>query len=546
MAQVTRWQTAQVAQPVAAPSSSGSAALRGYQHDGNQFSADPHLGPSVPSQDPSHDVYPSPGGLSVASFLDPHVLPADDIVQALINLYYAHIWPWAPIIPKQSFSSPWNITVHAIVVVSLRLSDDPRLAGMKSQLRSAAKSHVLSHAIESTSIASIHALGLLALDLIGSEQGPSSWGILALLTRSAVHLGLMTEDEQTRSSQSNGPSETNRVGSLSRTSIVPPPQSWGEDEARRRLFWLIYILDRYSSASTGWDFALRDADIRRRLPSTDALWAGSAWQQAPFFAPVLHRDRFTASELAQLSPMAFLIEAVDLLGRAHTLQSRPDADQGEEFKRDAAITLSASARRWYQDLPALDGATGLCVKGIYHATMLKINAYYAYPALGGTQQPFERTCLESCAAMVDLCAQAQTLGWRSASPWFIWSAWVAARVLFISRFVGTGTHARESKDAVAAATPGSGVSAADDPSFGFVLECLRDAAQFWSLATQYVRLLEAARRRLQRNEYEPLNLADNGSLPDAIHVLLDLRRTAYNAVGHAGDSPPGPAEMNLK
>lgn len=36
---------------------------------------------------------------------------------------------------------------------------------------------------------------------------------------------------------------------------------------------------------------------------------------------------------------------------------------------------------------------------------------------------------------------------------------------------------------------------------------------------------------------------DNPSLPDAIHVLLDLRRTAYSAVGANGpDSPP---EVNL-
>lgn len=208
----------------------------------------------------------SPGGGSTTSFLDPHLLPPDDIVRDLIGLYFTHLAPWAPIIPPQNFTPPWNIIVHAIVVVTLRLSSDPRIAGTKQQFHQAAKSHVISHAIESTSISSVQALALLALDLIGSEQGPSSWGILALLTRSAVHLGLIQEDAGLGRTQTPAPS-------LSRTSIIPPPQSWTEDESRRRLFWIIFCLDRYACASTGWDFALPDFEIKRRLPCSDELWA---------------------------------------------------------------------------------------------------------------------------------------------------------------------------------------------------------------------------------------------------------------------------------
>jgi len=231
----------------------------------------------------SFNTNASPGGGSVTSFLDSQVLPPDDIVRDLISLFFSHIAPWAPIIapiPPASLSPPWNIITYAIVVVTLRLSNDPRIASTKQQYRQAAKSHVLSHAIESTSISSVQALALLALDLIGSEQGPSSWGILALLTRSAVHLGLIQEDD---AHNNNGPSNGGGSGhssrppapSLSRTSIIPPPATWNEDESRRRLFWLIFCLDRYACVSTGWDFALPDFEIRRRLPCSDEIWAGS-------------------------------------------------------------------------------------------------------------------------------------------------------------------------------------------------------------------------------------------------------------------------------
>lgn len=59
---------------------------------------------------------------------------------------------------------------------------------------------------------------------------------------------------------------------------------------------------------------------------------------------------------------------------------------------------------------------------------------------------------------------------------------------------------------------------------------------------QYVRLLERAKRKwLQATASDP-----NPNLPDAIHVLLDLRRTAYGAVANSAETPfHSPGEVNL-
>lgn len=225
----------------------------------------PSFGPDIVSGSGGPASFgPSP----TTSFHDPNVLPPYDLVCDLLNLYWKHVHPWSPILSPTplAFTTPWNIVVHAVVVVTLRLSSDPRLDSRKEEYKRAAKQHVVSHAIESTSIASVQALALLALDVIGSEQSPSSWGILALLTRSAVHLGLTSEDD-------HNPTRLAPAPSLSRTSIIPPAADWREDEARRRLFWLIFALDRYACVSTGWDFAL--PDTQRRLPCSDDLWARS-------------------------------------------------------------------------------------------------------------------------------------------------------------------------------------------------------------------------------------------------------------------------------
>ena len=322
----------------------------------------------VPPTSNSFGPSASPSGFSATSFHDPMVLPSQDLVYDILNLYWTHIHPWAPILSPTPLQlhPPWNIVVHAIVVVTIRLCPDHRLEGKHEQYKRAAKQHVLAHAIESTSISSVQALALLALDLIGTDQGPSAWGILALLTRSAVHLGLTTEDE----SHTNGYATPKAPApSLSRTSIIPPPTDWNEDECRRRLFWMIFSLDRYACVSTGWDFALPDFDISRRLPCSDEIWAGDVsrhcwrevvaddqdWYITPTFRPIPHL--LSPHDPVQLSPFAYLVEALDLLGRSHTLQGQtidPSDARAVERRRDSSISLSSAARRWYGDLPFRD------------------------------------------------------------------------------------------------------------------------------------------------------------------------------------------------
>nr|XP_031861042.1 uncharacterized protein CI109_003402 [Kwoniella shandongensis]KAA5528114.1 hypothetical protein CI109_003402 [Kwoniella shandongensis] len=499
----------------------------------NPFPTDPSPTTSIPFDHASFNISTSPGIniSSPSSFLDPNILPPDDIVRDLLSLFFTHIHPWAPILSPTipDFNPPWNIVHHAIVVVTLRLSKDPRLTGSKNLIKQRAKQHVLAHAIESTSISSVQALGLLALDLIGSEQGPSSWGILALLTRSAVHLGLATEED------SNPWVGRAPVPSLSRTIIIPPSTNWQEDESRRRLFWLIFCLDRYACVSTGWDFALPDFDIRRRLPCSDLIWAQPDWYQTPPFRSVLHRDP-SELDLDDISPMAYLVEALDLLGRSHTLQTQmlePGDARGLEARKDMTMTLTTTAKRWFVNLP-LERITQvglkLTIQAIHYATLLKLNAYHAYPALsnGEPQEPYVSTCLSSARSVAALADSARPVGWATAStPLFIWGCWVAARVLFVHAFLNHQTQ--------------------PDDDFNTIVLTLKEQAEYWGLANQYVKLLERAKRKWQNAN---TTASTTSSLPDAIHVLLDLRRTAYSAV-HTNSSatphvtPPDPDLSHL-
>ena len=59
---------------------------------------------------------------------------------------------------------------------------------------------------------------------------------------------------------------------IKRMAFLPPCQSWIEREERRRVFWNVFLMDRFCSIATGWNFSLTSADVKRRLPCEGALW----------------------------------------------------------------------------------------------------------------------------------------------------------------------------------------------------------------------------------------------------------------------------------
>lgn len=83
------------------------------------------------------------------------------------------------------------------------------------------------------------------------------------MARTAEQLQLSIEDEE-----SHSPS-----GALiKRIAFLPPCKSWKEVEERRRIFWNVFLMDRFCSIATGWNCSLTSADVKRRLPCEGALW----------------------------------------------------------------------------------------------------------------------------------------------------------------------------------------------------------------------------------------------------------------------------------
>ena len=198
--------------------------------------------------------------------------PPYDLLYALTDLFFKHINTWCPILHRRTtldslfgpntLEEADRIVLHAIVATTLRFSTDPRLNEQsRERYHNVSKQKVLLYGLENSSVKALQALVILALDIVGNSNGPPGWNLLALITRSVVQLGLAVE----ATSASVAPVFPS-IYTL-RAMVLPEPQSFIEDESRRRLFWMVYLLDRYATVATAFEFALDEREIDRKLVS---------------------------------------------------------------------------------------------------------------------------------------------------------------------------------------------------------------------------------------------------------------------------------------
>ncbi|GJN90057.1 hypothetical protein Rhopal_003055-T1 [Rhodotorula paludigena] len=159
----------------------------GYQHD-TQISSQMAVPPVL-----AGSVHASPVTQPSAAELD---LPPDDLLYSLIELFYTNVAPYCPIARReelQPFDLPdgtrdWPIPVYGVVVASLRFSQDQRWGTTlptKDHFRERARNRIILLSMSTTSLATLQALALVALDDMVGNTTPNGWGALALLTRTA-------------------------------------------------------------------------------------------------------------------------------------------------------------------------------------------------------------------------------------------------------------------------------------------------------------------------------------------------------------------------
>ena len=275
--------------------------------------------------------------------------PPYDLLYGLVDLFFKHIYPWCPILHRQStlnslfgdstLDEADRIILHAVVATTVKFSSDQRLTPEKrARYHRNSKEKVLLYGIENSSVKSLQALVILALDVVGCSNGPPGWNLLALITRSVVQLGLSME--------TYSPMVAPQYASIYtlRANVLPIPKDWIEEESRRRLFWMIYVLDRYATVATAFEFALDENEIDRRLPCRDDLYSRNVPIETRWFHTKTRTD-YSMNRPENLGSFSYYIEILGILTRIHKFLKKP-----------VDITSMSDVEKWQSEYRELDNA----------------------------------------------------------------------------------------------------------------------------------------------------------------------------------------------
>ncbi|KAI1331646.1 fungal-specific transcription factor domain-containing protein [Xylariaceae sp. FL0255] len=517
----------------------GQAPLAGISPPGSL----PTLQPSAATQDYySHQQPPSmqSSPLAVAQgrtqMSQDHDLPPYDLLYTLVDLYFKYINTWCPILHRKAtldslfgpsiLDEADRALLHAIVATTLRFSVDARLTeDRRRHFHDASKQKVLLYGLENSSVKALQALVILALDLCGSSNGPPGWNIMALITRSVVQLGLAVETNSLSVSPNYASIYTLRA------MILPEPKDFIEEESRRRLFWMIYLLDRYGTIATAFDFGLGDKDIDRTLPCRDDLWIKNQKVETRWFNQVDQAPDQPGHEINRpehLGAFSYYIEILGILSKIHQFLRQPvdigalsDVEQWQlRYKELDGLLTSwkfglpgdyGNMAKLYQPGSKTLSATWVMLHATYHTAVIRLHSSAAYPT---TRSPIftpsysaSQRChgaVENIAALGEFVVQNSML--NRLGPPFAFTLWVAARLLLVH---------------------GSTVEHKLAPQIAFLVDTLREMGRYWPVAARYCQLLQ---RVLDEHSDSERAVGHTGErvMPSSVKILADMRRTAFD------------------
>ncbi|PTB45887.1 hypothetical protein M441DRAFT_327141 [Trichoderma asperellum CBS 433.97] len=568
----------------------GSSKLYQASHMNNNllYNPQPSNGPSAPTsaeQGPNefHGRAPSAGDISAQPNIglptvtptsgaalpspDADDLPPYNLVYNLVDLYFKHINTWCPILHRRTtldslfgisdLQESDRVLLHAIVATTMRFSSDPRLTEERRQhYHRISKQKVLLYGMENSSVKSLLALLILALDICGSSNGPPGWNIMALITRSVVQLGLAVE--------TNSFSVAPHYSSIYtlRAMILPEPKDFIEEESRRRLFWMIYLLDRYATIATAFEFALADTEIDRMLPCRDDLWMENQKVETRWFVPGAQNydeaHQHPVGRPENLGAFAYYIEILGILSKIHKFLKQPvdigrltDVEKWQLRYKELDKELTS----WNFALPGEFGnmnkvfqpgsrnlnCNWVMLHATYHTAVIRLHSSAAYPttrsAIFTPSFSAAQRChgaVENISALGDFVVNNGFL--PKLGPPFAFTIWVAARVLLVH---------------------GSTVEHKLSPQISFFVDILREMGRYWPVAAGYSRLLQRV-----LDEHRDSERQGGGVTPSSVKILADMRRTAFDldflisrqprhgaqGLGHLGSATPSktPAPNDLE
>ena len=421
-------------------------------------------------------------------------LPPYEALCSLVDLYFKHVNTWCPILDRNTIfdtlfksmppNEPDRILFHAIVVTSLRFSKELRLTPeAQKKYYSISKQKVQLYGLENTNVRALQALVIISLDALGTSNGPQGWNLLALIARNITQLGLGVDKKITIAPATYPSSRTLNTFSL------PQAKSWIEDEERRRLFWMVYILDRYATIDTPFEFVLNEKQTGRALPCRYDLFSKNQPVETRWLSDG-YNSKTSVNKPENLGSFSHHCEVLRILSRIQRFLNTPvDIESSEDVGcwQTRYWELDGELESWSVNLPDEYGkisqfchsdpnskiSNWIILHAAYITTVLRLHSAAAYPSVNSHifKPSFNamQRCLAAVASLREIALDViknrmlDLLG-----PSFAFSLWVAARLLIVHATIAVVEL---------------------DPNIGFFINTLDQVAQHWPVAQKYTSIL---------------------------------------------------------
>lgn len=214
-----------------------------------------------------------------SSFDNAPPLPDPSLLDAIVNAYFFHVHPWIPMLHQARFLQRFSLEKDqksvSMILHAMIISASKFVPGAWTHTRSMQRSRnwVVSSAMSNLSLEGLQSLIILAFDDVGNGNAAYAWSIIGSLTRTVEYMQLAQEQED---------GGEHRPFCQPYASL-PDTDDWTEVEERRRVFWIVFLLDRFCSVTMGWNTSLTSDDVYRRLPCDGHLWRKQKPVLTPYF-----------------------------------------------------------------------------------------------------------------------------------------------------------------------------------------------------------------------------------------------------------------------
>ncbi|ORX55125.1 hypothetical protein DM01DRAFT_1335424 [Hesseltinella vesiculosa] len=222
--------------------------------DLNKLSMMPNSDPTLPNMNLVECLNQTPGSPQYVVEMDRRLLPPRDVQETLVNRYLDRLYGCTPFFHPDEIQNPDScptVVLMAITTATIKYIQDednddvpPWIAGEKYAM---AIRQRLVDILDVPSITHIQVLMLLIMHEFGCARGARSWMLCGMACRMAQEIGL------------------HRKPKMAAGEVVSM-DVWRKNELSHRVFWSIYMFDRFGGASTARPVMLNDADIEIHLP----------------------------------------------------------------------------------------------------------------------------------------------------------------------------------------------------------------------------------------------------------------------------------------